>query len=250
MPQKPRFLGVISARAGSKGVPGKNIKELCGKPLIAYMIEAAAGAKLLDRVIVSTESPRIAEAARACGADVPFLRPEEYATDDVSLTAVIKHAMEFFDAAGERYDAVASLQPTSPLTLPEDIDACVARMLETGCDASMTMRAVEEEHPFRIYNFDGDRVTPFNEATTEDLPQRQDRPPAFKMSGAVIIRKRKWLERWNGRDFAFGEDRRGVLVPMERSVDINAPLDFLVAETLMRLRLQQEEKSCVSTGSP
>jgi CMP-N-acetylneuraminic acid synthetase len=234
MPEGLKVLGVIPARGGSKGVPKKNIRELCGRPLIAYMIDAARKAATLDRVIVSTDSEEIAEVAKRCGCDVPFLRPREYAGDGISVTAVSRHALEFFDSRGVRYDAVASLQPTSPLTLAGDIDACVEKMVETGCDSVVSMKFLEEVHPWRIYDMKGDRVVPFNEYTDENFPQRQDRPAAYKMSGAIFLRKRHLLESWNGIDFALSGDKRGVLIPAERSVDINCPEDFLVAESLLK----------------
>ncbi|MFC1576141.1 cytidylyltransferase domain-containing protein [Candidatus Omnitrophota bacterium] len=241
MPKGQKILGVIPARGGSKGVPKKNIHDLCGKPLIAHMIDAAKNATMLDRIIVSTDSEEIAEIAKQCGAEVPFIRPKKYATDEISVTAVSKHAMEFFDSQHIRYDAVMSLQTTSPLTLPSDIDACANKMLETGCNSVVSMKLLEVVHPWRIYNMEGDRVIPFNEYTNENFPQRQDRPPAYKWTGAIFLRKRNLLEDWNGVDFAVGPDNRGVLIPEERNVDINCPTDFLVAEALLKERKQQEK---------
>ncbi|MFC1590156.1 cytidylyltransferase domain-containing protein [Candidatus Omnitrophota bacterium] len=236
MNKKVRVLGVIPARGGSKGVPKKNIRDLYGRPLISYMIDAAKRSTLIDKVICSTDSEEIADAAKRCGADIPFVRPPEYANDTISVTAVSKHAMEFFDAKNIRYDAVISLQATSPLTLACDIDACIEKMIAAGCDSVVSMKFLEEVHPWRIYDMKGDRVLPFNEHTNENFPQRQDRPPAYKMSGAIFLRKRRLLESWNGVDFALGTDLRGVMVPPERSVDINCPVDFVVAETFLRQR--------------
>ncbi|MFH1245986.1 MAG: acylneuraminate cytidylyltransferase family protein [Candidatus Omnitrophota bacterium] len=234
MPEGLKVLGVIPARGGSKGIFKKNIQPLYGKPLIAYVINAAKEALLLDHFIVSTESEEIAGVAGKCGADVPFLRPEKYATDTISVTIASKHALEFFDAQGVRYDAVISLQPTSPLTQAGDIDACIKKMTETDCDSVVSMKFLEEVHPWRIYNMQADRVVPFNEYTNENFPQRQDRPAAYKMSGAIFLRKRHLLEKWNEIDFALGQDKRGILIPPDRSVDVNCPEDLLVAEALLK----------------
>ena len=229
-----KVLAVIPARGGSKGVPKKNIKNLNGKPMLYYMLDAARKSKLLDKIIVSTESEEIAQVAKDLGAEVPFLRPKEMANDTISVTVAAKHAMEFFDRQGEHFDAVISLQVTNPLTLPEDIDACVQKMLDTDCDSVLSMKVIEDAHPWRIYDLKGDKVLPFNSETNENFPQRQDRPVCYKFSGAFFMRKRILLEQWNSVDFALGDDRRGVLIPYERSVDINVPLDFAVAEALLK----------------
>lgn len=236
-----KTLCVIPARSGSKGVPGKNIRNVNGKPLMAYAIEAAKKANKLDRIIVSTDSKEFAKVAEEYGAEVPFIRPPEYATDDICITAVAKHAMEFFDSQSIYFDAIISLQITSPLTLSSDIDKCISKMEATDCDSVISMKELEEAHPWRIYDMKNDKIVPFNEHTNENFPQRQDRPPAYKFSGAIYLRKHACLENWNGVDFALGNDRRGILIPSERNVDINNPIDLLVAETLINQGFLSEE---------
>lgn len=229
-----KILGVIPARAGSKGIPNKNVTPLAGKPLLAYIVEAAKGARALDRVILSTDSREIAELAKGLGLGVPFIRPAEFAADHISVTAVSKHAMEFYDAMNIRFDAIMSLQVTSPFTSPNDIDCAVNKMLEVNCDSVVSMKMLQEVHPWRIYNMVEDRVLPFNEYTNENFPQRQDRPIAYKFSGAIYLRKRRLLEDWNGVDFALGSDVRGILIPPERAIDINTPIDLVVAEAMIK----------------
>jgi len=229
-----KVLAVIPARGGSKGIPRKNLKLLAGKPLIAYIIEAALKAKKLDRVIVSTEDKEIAQVARGYGAEVPFLRPLELARDEVSLIPVIKHAMEFMDELGWRADIIASLQPTAPFTQPEDIDAAVRKLVETGCDSVVSVESIERHHPFRAMKLSGDRLSPLTEYASEEYLQKQDRPPAYGFNGAIYVRKRKLLEKWAGKDFALGEDIRAIVMSPEKSVDINSPLDFLIAEALLK----------------
>ncbi len=231
-----RVLAVIPARGGSKEVPGKNLREVDGRPLIAYMIDAALAARYVSRVLVSTDSEAIAEAARRFGAEVPFLRPAHLATDEIPLPPVMRHAMEFMDAAGFRADHVMSLQPTSPLTTAGDIDAAIEKAWTTGCSTVVSLKKVDECHPWRAYTIDGDRVLPFNEYTNEQVQQRQDRPPAFKFSGAIYVRRRELLERSDGSDFALGHDVRFVFIPAERAIDVNSPLDLLLFKAIMAER--------------
>ena len=124
-------LGLIPARGGSKGIPRKNLRELAGKPVLAWTIEAALACPLLDRVLVSTDDDEIAAAARACGAEVPFARPAQLANDDTPDLPVYRHALE---TLGYEFDVVAWLRPTAPLRTAEDIAAAVRLLEETGAD--------------------------------------------------------------------------------------------------------------------
>lgn len=125
-----KFIAVIPARGGSKGLPGKNIKELCGKPLIVYTIETALKSKIFDKVIVSTDSLEIAEIAKKAGAEIPFLRPKELATDTADSMDVLIHAIKFLEEKGEKFDYIMKLQPTSPLRTEEDIRKSVKLLFE------------------------------------------------------------------------------------------------------------------------
>src|SRR5262245_13926725 len=124
-------LGLIPARGGSKGVPRKNIKPLAGKPLLNYTAEAALSSQKLTRVILSTEDEEIAEVGRACGIEVPFLRPAELAQDTTPTLPVVQHALQFLEAMGSHFDAVCLLQPTNPFRRTVDIDNCI-ELLESG----------------------------------------------------------------------------------------------------------------------
>ena len=119
------ILGLIPARAGSKGIPGKNIKDIMGKPLIAYSIEGALKSSYIDRVVVSTEDDKIAEISKELGAEVPFRRPSVFASDEASSADVVLHALRFFQKQGLLTDSIMLLQPTSPLRSREDIDKAV-----------------------------------------------------------------------------------------------------------------------------
>ncbi|MBZ0156309.1 MAG: acylneuraminate cytidylyltransferase family protein [Alphaproteobacteria bacterium] len=220
------ILCVIPARAGSKGVKNKNLREVAGRPLISYIIESAKRAETLGRVIVSTESEAIAEAARKWGAETPFMRPFELARDHISLIPVAQHALHSMDALGWRADAVVSLQPTSPLTSPEDIDRAVGLFRESGCDSVVSVERIEKHHPFRAYAIERDTLLPFTEYTSEKYLQRQDRPPAYGFTGALYVRKRELLENWSGKDFCLGQDVRGVVIDRSRSLNIDAEDDL------------------------
>lgn len=228
-----RVLGVIPARGGSKGIQRKNLRLLAGKPLIAYILEAALQAETLDRVIVSTEDEEIATVARGYGAEVPFLRPEDLARDEISLVPVVRHALEYLDKQGWRADVVVSLQPTSPLTGREDIDNAVNKLIKTGCDSVVSIRQINQPHPYWAMKLHEDRLFPLYAEGFRFL-QRQDLPSLYALTGAIYVRKKELIEKWSGRDFALGEDVRAIIMDKEKSIDINSPLDFLVAEAIFK----------------
>ena len=231
-----KTLAVIPARGGSKSIPRKNLVDVAGRPLIAWIIGAARAAKRLDRVVVSTEDEEIAETARRWGAEVPFVRPPELATDTISLIPVVQHALTTMDGLGFRADAVVSLQPTSPGLLGTDIDAAVVKLEETGADSVATVLRIEHEHPYWAKRLEGDRVRPFSAETNETYLQRQDLPPAWVFDGAIFVRRRRLLEEWSGRDFCLGLDVRGLPLAAESSLHIDDPIHLEVARVLLARR--------------
>ena len=226
-------LCIIPARAGSKGVKNKNLREVAGKPLISYIIESALKTKYPIRVIVSTESEKIAEVAKRYGAEVPFLRPHELAEDHISLIPVAQHALKTMDGLGFRADAVVSLQPTSPLIATDDIDNAVKLFIDSGCDSVVSVERIDKHHPFRAYKIEGDRLFPLTEYTSERYLQRQDRPPAYGFTGAIYVRKRDLLENWNGNDFCLGRDVRYIVIDKSRSINIDSEIDLEFFEYLI-----------------
>jgi CMP-N-acetylneuraminic acid synthetase len=227
-------LAVIPARGGSKSILRKNLVEVDGRPLLSYVIEAARNARRLDRVIVSTEDVEIATAARDWGAEVPFRRPDELATDEVSIIPVAQHAMQEMDRLGFRSDVVVSLQPTSPFLEGEDIDQAVLKLEETEADSVVSIQPIAHEHPFWVKGLEGDRVVPFNEYTNESYLQRQDLPPAFIYDGAVFARKRRLLEDWSGRDFCLGRDIRAIVLGGRKSVHVDDSLHLELVRVMMK----------------
>jgi CMP-N-acetylneuraminic acid synthetase len=243
-----RVLGVIPARKGSRGIPDKNLQPVLGRPLIGYVFEAAKRSKLLDRLIVSTDSDRIAHLAEKEGIEVPFMRPDVLAGDDVSLIPVMIHAMNHFNAAGWKPDVVVSIQPTSPLHEAEDIDQAIRLVLETGCDSAVSVSEILHGHPFRAMRLQGDRVLPLTEYTSDRYLQKQDRPKAFAFTGGIYARRSYLLEDWNGNDFALGRAVKAVLIEPERAIDIDHPVDLAVFESILRNRLMSLSPAVSSEG--
>ena len=187
-----KVLGIITARGGSKGVPGKNLKALAGKPLIAYTIAAAAASGALDRVILSTDDEAIAEAGRALGCEVPFLRPAALAQDDTPHLPVIQHAVRWMEQhAGYRPDAVMILQPTSPLREAADIRAAVDLLEQSGADSALSVSELPAHaHPMRAIRVDDTGAAVLfvtGEGVRHRINRRQDLPAAWVMNGAIYI---------------------------------------------------------------
>lgn len=225
-----RVLGVITARGGSKGLPGKNIRPFHGKPLLAWTIEDAKGSKLLTRCILSTDDEAIAEVGREFGADMPFMRPDEYATDTATSMQVMQHALtKLREESGEEYDAAMFLQPTSPLRTPEDIDASIRLMIETGCDSVMSMVKLTNFTRYNLKKIEQGRIYPLIDDEGSITKQRQTQPDAYKRNGAIYLTKTSLLEKGE----MFGEDSRAYVMSPERSVDIDTILDFEYAMFLM-----------------
>jgi CMP-N,N'-diacetyllegionaminic acid synthase len=224
-------LAIITARGGSKSIPKKNIKELGGKPLIAHTIEAAKGSKLLTRTIVSTDCDEIAEVCRTHGADVPFKRPKEYAEDHSTSMEVVQHALGWLDEnEGEEYDYLMILQPTSPLRTSEDIDECIKRAVEHDADSVMSMKELEDFSPKKMKKIEDDVIVPYFEDEGKESSRRQDLSPMYKRNCAIYLTKTEHIKRGD----LFGKKSVAYVMPEERSVDINAPIDFEMAEFLLR----------------
>jgi CMP-N-acetylneuraminic acid synthetase len=157
-----RTLGVIPARGGSKGIPGKNLRLLAGRPLLAYTADAARGSRRLSRVVLSTDDEATAAAGRSLGLEVPFLRPADLAADDSPMLPVLRHAVEALSASGFEADAVVLLQPTSPLRRAEHIDAAIELLEATGADSVVSVVEVPHQfNPVSVMTLEGDRLKPF-----------------------------------------------------------------------------------------
>ncbi len=224
-------LYIIPARGGSKGIPRKNIKPLGGRPLIHYSIDAARRAGADDRhIILSTDDEEIAATGRLAGLPVDYMRPAELATDTAGSREVIIDAMDYADRTGIDYDCVVLLQPTSPLRTAADIRAALDRY---RADIDMVVTVVEAaSNPY--YNcFETDAATGFLHISKGDglYTRRQDAPAAWEYNGAVYV-----INPASIRAMAMGAFPRRVASPMprERSIDLDTPLDWLVAEEMLK----------------
>jgi CMP-N,N'-diacetyllegionaminic acid synthase len=225
-----RIAAVIPARGGSKGIPRKNMRDLAGKPLIAYTVEAALKSKILRRVVVSTDDVEIAEVAKSYGAEVPFLRPAELAKDDTPGLLVIQHAVKYMEEnEALKLDVVVVLQPTSPLRSEKYIDEAVEKLLRTGADSVITVCKVRH-HPFWSFTVKGERLYPFSEKGIT-IGRRQDLPEIYAVNGAVYAVRRDVLFEQNS---VFGRDTRAILMLHEESVDIDDYFDLFVAEMMLK----------------
>jgi len=223
-------LYIIPARGGSKGIPRKNIKLLCGRPLIAYSIDAAleAGAPLRS-IILSTDDEEIADTARGLGLTVDYMRPPELATDTAGSREVIIDAMDWADRRGMAYDCVVLLQPTSPMRTAADIKAALD--LYTP-DVDMVV-SVKEASANPYYNcFEADPESGYLHISKGDgmLTRRQDAPPAWEYNGAVYVINPRSI-----RESPMGAFKKRVpsVMPAQRSIDLDTITDWLVAEALM-----------------
>ena len=233
-----RVLAVIPARGGSKGVARKNIRSICGKPLIAYTIEMANAIQhMLYRAVVSTDDPEIESVARRYGGDVPFLRPAELSGDRVPTLPVLQHAVKFVEEQGQTtIDWVLLLQPTTPFRSIEDIDATLAMAQQGGCDSIISVVQVFAEHPIFIKCIENERLLPFNLEEKEGTRRQDCHPPAYIRNGAVYLTRRDIIMNANS---IWGEVIRPYVMPPERSVNIDGELDLKLAEALIRERQEQ-----------
>ena len=220
-----RVLAVVAGRGGSKGLPGKNIKDLGGKPLIAWTIETAVASRYIDRVILSTDDAEIAAAGRRLGCEVPFQRPDHLATDESRIEDAVVHALQALD---EAFDYVVLLQATTPFRAAEDVDGCIRTCHDN--DANTCITVYESEHsPYIMFGLGTDGILDPLLGGLEDRPRRrQDLPPAFLPNGAAYVARVDWFLKV--RDFYSGQVF-GYPMPRERSIDIDTELDLLLART-------------------
>jgi len=223
-----RVLCVIPARGGSKGVPGKNTRLLRGKPLIAYTIAQALASRSADRVIVSTDSIEIADAARDAGAEVPFMRPEHLATDAAGTLEVLLHAMEWVRAdEGEPYDIVLLLHATTPLRSIEDIDDAVGLLSESADNVVSVTEAYRNPY-FNMAEASPDgSIHPAKEG---DFLTRQSAPTVYDLNSSIYV---WWWESLLRNPSVFSGRTLPYVMPRERSVDIDDEMDFVLAEALL-----------------
>jgi CMP-N-acetylneuraminic acid synthetase len=225
----PFAFGVIPARGGSKGLPGKNLKFLGGLTLVGHAIASARESKRLTRVIVSTDDDAIADEARRHGAEVPFVRPRELASDEAGMVPVLQHAVRWLESTGVRADLVVTLQPTSPFRVGADIDRTIDKVVETGADSAQTLTPACY-HPYFMRTLEGDRAVPLF-PDGHRYVRRQDPPPVYQPSGSVYVTRADVLMRQHR---VLGDDTRGIVTGYEASAKIDTEWDFRLAELILR----------------
>jgi len=221
-------IATICARGGSRGLPGKNIRPLLGKPLIVYTIEQALACRSIDAVYVSTDDEAIAQVASAAGARVPFLRPAALATAEAPKIPVIEHLVQAVEKAGARVERVVDLDPTSPLRDVQDVEACL-RLLDADADVVITGYEAEKNPYFNMVELQRDGTAALVKPLPAAVETRQAAPKVYAMNASIYVWRRGSLAKglWNGR-------ARLHVMPRERSIDVDTLLDFRLVELLMK----------------
>lgn len=229
-----RTVAFIFARGGSKGLPGKNIRPLAGKPLIAWSIEQALAVRRIERVIVSTDSEDIAAVARDYGAEVPFIRPEELARDDSPEWLAWRHALTYLqESDGTLPETMVSVPATAPLRLPLDIENCLDRYEQGDADMVITVTDAHRSPYFNMVKANPDGSVGLVIPPSAAIARRQDVPTVYDMATVAYVVRPEFVMSHNG---TFEGRVQAVHVPPERAVDIDTLLDFQVAECLLHLR--------------
>lgn len=231
-----KTLVLIPARGQSKSVPRKNIKILCGKPLLEYTAIVTLALQRAHANVLTTDDEEIAEVGRRCGLRVPFLRPPDLARDDSPTLPAMRHAITWLEARGERYDAVCLLQPTTPLRKAADVDRCIELLETTGADAVVTIvPSPPRQNPYWTYFRDESTgALRLSTGGVEPIPRRQSLPPAYHRAGSVYVTRRDVLME---RNSLYGQDLRGYLVDPRDAVDIDTPEDWARAEAILGQRM-------------
>ena len=220
-------LGLVPARGGSKGVPGKNTRLLAGRPLLEYAARAARESGVLHRVVLSTDSEEIAECGRRLGLEVPFMRPAALARDDTPMLPVVEHALDELRRQGWEPATVVLLQPTSPLRTPAHIRAAVEQLHRSGADSVVSVVAVPQHlSPDYVMRLEEGRLRPFLPDGAR-VARRQDARPAYVRDGTVYAFRTTTLQRFGNM---YGNDCRPLLLDAAESLSIDTAADWAAAE--------------------
>lgn len=219
-------IAIIPARGGSKRLPGKNIKLLAGKPMIAWTIEAAIESQVFDHIFVSTDDQEIAEISKRYGAEVPFLRPVELATDEATTNDVVTHLVEWYETEyGKQVSTVAILQPTSPLRNAQHIKEAMQLMREKSAKAVVSV--CELEYPIQFCNQLGPGGSMDGFIKTENIKRTQDLKPYYKLNGAIYIFKKKYVGNLHE---LYSKGTYAYKMKAGNSIDVDTLKDFKWAE--------------------
>lgn len=229
-----KAIAFIFARGGSKGLPGKNIRPLAGKPLIAWSIEQALAVKRIERVIVSTDSEEIAQVAREYGAEVPFIRPAELAQDNSPEWLAWRHALNYLqEKDGTMPTAMVSVPATAPLRLPIDIENCLDEYEKGDADMVITVSDSHRSPYFNMVKKNPDGTVGLVIPPQSAIFRRQDVPAVYDMATVAYVASANFVLAHNA---VFEGRVRAVNVPTERAIDIDTLQDFQMAECFLKIR--------------
>lgn len=232
-----KVVAFIFARGGSKGLPGKNVRLFGGKPLIGWSIEHALAVKRIERVIVSTDSEEIATVARAHGAEVPFIRPAELASDNSPEWLAWAHALNYLrETDGVLPEVMVSVPATAPLRLPLDIENCLDKYEKGDADVVITVTDANRSPYFNMVKMNADGTVGLVIPPRSAIARRQDVPVVYDMATVAYVAKSEFVMTHNA---AFEGRVQMVHVPTDRAIDIDTLLDFQIAECLLNLREQK-----------
>ncbi len=232
------LVAFIFARGGSKGLPGKNIRLLNGKPLISLAIEQAKAVKLIKRVIVSTDSEEIGEVSREYGAEVPFIRPPELAKDNSPEWMAWRHGLAYLqEMEGKLPDVMISVPATAPLRSSLDIENCINEYIKGDTDAVITITDAHRNPYFNMVKTNSDGTVGLVNPVQSNIEHRQDAPEVFDMATVCYVLNPKFVF---SHKSVFEGRVKAVYVPPERAIDIDTLLDFQIAECLLKIREQNQ----------
>lgn len=230
-----RIFAIICARGNSKGVPGKNIRPLLGKPLIAHTIEQAKTISFIDKLIVSTEDPEIAVISKKYGAEVPFLRPPELATDtSPTESAIVYTLIETEKLCHEFYDLIVLLDPTNPIRKTEEIEKAIELLLASSETESVISAVESFENPYYdMFELDKDGYAELSKRSSEKLTRRQDAPKVYTANASIYVARR---EPFMQKKSFLLKKMKLFIMPEDSAFDIDHPIDFELVEFLLKRR--------------
>jgi N-acylneuraminate cytidylyltransferase/CMP-N,N'-diacetyllegionaminic acid synthase len=231
-----RVVAIIPARSGSKGLPGKNIRELCGKPLIAWSIEQGRACEYIDLVLVSTDSEEIANIAEQYGASVPFRRPAALAADTASTPDVLLHAIDYLASIGESFDYLVLLEPTSPLRTVADITGALEELSKSRYAESIVgVAKAEASHPSFLFRLHDGLLNPMSGAQPTGLRRQDLKEDFYYLEGSVYVSS---VESFRAHKTFYHEATAAWVVDRYKALEIDELSDFLTAEALMKAELE------------
>lgn len=226
-----KILGLIPARGGSKGIKNKNIVDLCGKPLIAYTIDAACNSSYIDNIVVTTDSENIAEISKKWGGEVPFLRPKELAEDTSTTLEAVLHAIRILENKGQLFDVLVLLQPTSPLRTTEDIDNAIRIFFEKGRQAVVGVSEVDD-HPILVRTL-GKKGKLEKLLSLNSTCRRQDMPKYYRVNGSLYVNSIANLN----LDTSFNDNEIPYVMEKDHSIDIDEIQDLYMVEYYLKNKI-------------